>query len=196
MKEIPGLVRSAKITNIVSAGVMFLSGLSLLIFPSLATLKAQQLLLGLLFGLVGLAKLFGYFSNDLYRLAFQFDFAIGIFCLLLTLLFLLLPTQTLDFLPAVVSLYTVLDALLKAQTALDARRFGMKGWLSILLSAVLLFGAGLLVLGAELYGVMNITMAVGIAFMSDGIENSFVTAYTVRVRARKKNRSREFGLEE
>ena len=72
MKRNIGVVKSAKIINVISAGLMFLAGLPFLLYFDLGSLPAARLILSIIFGLTSLSKLFGYFSNDLYRLAFQF----------------------------------------------------------------------------------------------------------------------------
>ena len=196
MKQHNGVVKSAKIINVISAGLMSLAGLLLLVIPNLETMVAQRIVLGSLFGLTGAAKIFGYFSNDLYRLAFQFDLAIGIFCILLTLLTELMPEYAFGTLPIIFAVYVSLDGLLKIQTSIDARRFGMKSWIVMLITAVLLFGAGGFALGAVLAQRLRPNAIVGIALMADGLENIWITASTVRIRARKKNLSGQFGLEE
>ena len=196
MKQHNGVVKSAKIINVISAGLMSLAGLLLLVIPNLETMVAQRIVLGSLFGLTGAAKIFGYFSNDLYRLAFQFDLAIGIFCILLTLLTELMPEYAFGTLPIIFAVYVSLDGLLKIQTSIDARRFGMKSWIVMLITAVMLFGAGGFALGAVLAQLLRPNAVVGIALMADGLENIWITASTVRIRARKKNLSGQFGLEE
>ncbi len=196
MKRNLGVVKSAKIINVISAGLMFLSGLMLLLFPNLDALPIERLLLGLLFALTGAAKLFGYFSNDLYRLAFQFDLAIGIFCELMAVLILFLYESAQFLIPSLISVYVILDSLLKVQTALDARRFGMTSWLVMLISSLALCGAGAFSLSAALKDFIRIAAAVGIALLADGLENAFITAYTVRIRARKKNLAEHYGIEE
>ena len=196
MKQHNGVVKSAKIINVISAGLMSLAGLLLLVIPNLETMVAQRIVLGSLFGLTGAAKIFGYFSNDLYRLAFQFDLAIGIFCILLTLLTELMPEYAFGTLPIIFAAYVSLDGLLKIQTSIDARRFGMKSWIVMLITAVMLFGAGGFALGAVLAQLLRPNAVVGIALMADGLENIWITASTVRIRARKKNLSGQFGLEE
>lgn len=196
MKQHYGIVKSAKILNVLSAGLMFLAGLLLLVVPNLGTTTAQRILLGILFGLTGAAKIFGYFSNDLYRLAFQFDFAIGVFCEMLTLLIALLPERVFDALPLLISVYVLLDALLKLQMSFDARRFAMKSWVALFVTALLLCGVGGFAVGATVAELMRYVAIVGIALMVDGLENAWVTAHTVRIRARKKNVSEHFGIEE
>ena len=78
------------------------------------------------------------------------------------------------------SVYVILDALLKLQIAMDARRFGMESWIAILCSSLLL---------------LTPSVAIGIALGLDGLQNAWITMHTVRVRARKKNLSEKFGLE-
>ena len=83
------VIRSAKIINIISASLMVVAGILLMTVSSMEEVVAQRIMLGILFGLTGAAKIFGYYSNDLYRLAFQYDFAFGIFCEILSLLLIL-----------------------------------------------------------------------------------------------------------
>lgn len=196
MKQHNAIVKSAKIINVISAALMSLAGLLLLVIPTLEVSYAQRILFGCLFGLTGAAKLFGYFSNDLYRLAFQFDFAIGVFCELLVVLIFLLPETTFNFLPALVSVYILLDGLLKLQTSLDARRFGMRRWLIILLTALLLCLGGIFAVYTRFADLLHSVAIVGAVLIADGLENIWITAYTVRVRARKKQLSEHFGLDE
>ena len=59
MKQHNGVVKSAKIINVISAGLMSLAGLLLLVIPNLETMVAQRIVLGSLFGLTGAAKIFG-----------------------------------------------------------------------------------------------------------------------------------------
>ena len=83
MKQNDNLVKLAKITNTAASFLIFLAGLMLIFLPSTEVTSLQRTVLAVLFLLTGAAKMIGYYSNDLYRLAFQFDFAIGILCALL-----------------------------------------------------------------------------------------------------------------
>lgn len=195
MKRHPGVVQGAKIINVLCAFLMSVAGLLLLTVSGLRGVTSQRILLGFLFGLLGAAKLFGYFSNDLYRLAFQFDLAIGILCLLLTLVISLVSKSAFDMLPMLLCVYVALDGLLKLQTSFDARRFGMKSWVLMLITAGLLLGTGGFTVVAAMTKLMRQTVILGIALMVDGLENIWVTAHTVRVRVKKKNISEQYGIE-
>ena len=143
MKQNDNLVKLAKITNTAASFLIFLAGLMLIFLPSTEVTSLQRTVLAVLFLLTGAAKMIGYYSNDLYRLAFQFDFAIGILCALLAGLLAFLPQRVLPTLPVLLSVYVILDALLKLQIAMDARRFGMESWIAILCSSLLLGFGGL-----------------------------------------------------
>lgn len=186
-KQNVGLVMTAKIINIVFGSLMGIAGLLLIVLPELENVLAQRIYLGILLALCGAAKMFGYFSNDLYRLAFQYDLAVGGFCMVLSLIAIFTPEEMYGVLPLLITLYVLFDALFKLQMAIDARSFGMKSWLGIMVSgavlcvAVLFAGASLL---AELFRPM---IAVGLALLLDGVENTWITALTVRIRVKKKN---------
>lgn len=190
------VVRSAKIINIISASLMLVAGVLLMTIDSMEEILAQRILLGILFGLTGGAKIFGFFSNDLYRLAFQYDFAFGIFCELLTLLLVLSPEQNYGVLHMLLVMYVLIDALLKVQMSMDARKFGMKCWGAILGTALGLGVAGVFAATAIQAELIRGLFLVGFALGLDGMENCWITAYTVRIRAKKKNLSERFGIEE
>jgi uncharacterized membrane protein HdeD (DUF308 family) len=190
------VVRSAKIINIISASLMAVAGVLLMTVDSMEEVLAQRILLGILFGLTGAARLFGFFSNDLYRLAFQYDFAFGILCELMTLLLVLAPERNYGVMHMLLVMYALFDALLKVQMSMDARRFGMKCWGVILGTALAVGVAGAFAAAAIQTELIRGLVMVGFALCLSGVENCWITAYTVRIRAKKKNLSERFGIEE
>ena len=54
---------------------------------------------------------------------------------------------------------------------------------------------GLFALSALYSSFLTPSVAIGIALGLDGLQNAWITMHTVRVRARKKNLSEKFGLE-
>ena len=196
MKQNNAVVRSAKIINLISASLMIVAGVLLMTINSMEEIVAQRIMLGILFALTGGAKIFGFYSNDLYRLAFQYDFAFGIFCEILALLLIFSPEQNYGVLHLLVVVYVLFDALLKVQMSLDARHFGMKCWGVILGTALGLVAAGAFAAVALQADLLRALFPVGLALAMDGMENCWVTAYTVRIRAKKKNFSDRFGIEE
>ena len=176
------VVKQAKAIYFVTSAIMLALGVVLwILHPSMLLLR---ILMGCAFVLVGASKIFGFFSNDLYKLAFQFDLALGILSVLVGIVLLVRSNLELSAAASIVG-----ESLFKIQTALDARKFGMKKWFLILITALLVGIVGVLVLinPFEWLGESSLIVLMNIALITDGAENIWTTAYTVRVKARKKH---------
>ncbi|MBQ1223996.1 MAG: DUF308 domain-containing protein [Clostridia bacterium] len=181
-----GIVPQAKYINVGVAGIVFLTGLYLLIFPDQLSITARYVVAGMC-ALVGAAKMLGYFSNDMYRLAFQFDFAMGLFMFVIGVLMVVFRSASDNLLPLFIGLYTMIDGMQKAQIAIDAKKFGISMWPLILATAVVLTAVGITTAVNILKEFAAAHIMLGIALVADGCENAWITSYTVRVRATKKN---------
>lgn len=173
-------VRNAKYSYIITSALMIVLGLLLVIFPSISATVVCYLAGGMV-TLFGIVKLVGYFSKDMFRLAFQFDFAMGIGALIAGILMLIHPHNVVRLIPIIVGVFILIDGALKLQTARDAKRFGMKGWWSILILAILTCIGGLFLIIDPFKGASALMILLGATFMMYGIQNLAVTAYTVRV---------------
>ncbi len=177
------LVRAAKIVSVILSCMLFILGI-LLIAWSEKLAPTQRFLFGSFAILLGAAKIFGYFTNDLYRIAFQFDLAMGGLVSIAGILLLALPDLLVPHLAAAVAVYVLLDGLVRLQTAIDAYRFGMHKWYLLLLGALVLIGGALVM---ALLGSEHRAIWMGAVLVADAAINFFVCMYTVRVRVRKKN---------
>ena len=189
------IVKQAKISNLIIYSFMVAVGLAMLIFREIPT-NVEMIILSVLCILVGGAKILGYFSNDLYRLAFQFDLAIGLFLAIIGVLTLIVGSKDPLGTVRLFGIYIFIDGLLKLQTAFDAKKFGIASWLVILLTAILMVGVGIVGLLASYLEQISQLIVLDVALMLDGLVNIWITAYTVRIRAKKKNLEERFGLKE
>lgn len=189
------IVKQAKISNLIIYSFMVAVGLAMLIFREIPT-NVETIILSVLCILVGGAKILGYFSNDLYRLAFQFDLAIGLFLAIIGVLTLIVGSKDPLGTVRLFGIYIFIDGLLKLQTAFDAKKFGIARWMVILLTAILMVGVGIVGLLASYLEQISQLIVLDVALMLDGLVNIWITAYTVRIRAKKKNLEERFGLKE
>lgn len=178
------IVKQAKIINIATAAALFTVGM-LLLLP-LMELNTEKTVIGGLCAAVGAAKIYGYFANDLYRLAFQYDMAIGLYALIFSILFLVSPERFNDIFSTAIGSYVLLEAVFKLQIAFDARRFGMRYWRLILITALTLCVIGVLTVISYYMDELSEALFRAIALMAVGAENAWITMYTVRVRTHKK----------
>ena len=136
---------------------------------------------GVLLIVFGIFKLIGYFSKDLYRLAFQFDLAFGLLMLILGIVILSRPENLMHFLCITAGLYVTADGLMKLQTAQDARRFGLRSWWSIVAAAVLTGILGILLMLHPAAGSSLIMRLFGGVTLAEGILNLITVLTTVKI---------------
>ena len=176
------IVKSAKIMHLCSAVIFLVAGLLLALVPDFEDSGTfRNVLVGVASIIIGATGIYGYFSNDMYRLAFQQDFALGIFNVLFGILLIINPVQLSVLLPTAVSILTLLDGGNKSQMALEGKNFGIEKWYWVLISAVLEIAAGL-VLILLAYHELDVRAWMGVAMGLVGVTNFWTTMYTVRVR--------------
>lgn len=179
------IVKEVRIIHVIVSALLFFSGVFLIAWPDIGGVAARWLV-GANLILTGTVRTLGYFSNDLYRLAFQYDLAIGGLSTILGVLIFMYPDNVPELLPYVLGTYIILDGLFKLQTAFDAKQFGMKKWIGLLISAAAVSVCGIAVLvGATAWDRVILS---GVALAVDAAENIWNTMATVRVRAKGKDR--------
>ena len=172
-------LKRAKWLSLLLFALMTALGIVLLIWPGVS-LRVLCTLLGVLVLLFGAVKLFSYFCEDRFDLAFQCDFALGLFAVVAGLLMVARPGSVVAALHILLGVYILVDGAFKLQTALDARRFGLNRWWSVLLLALLTCACGLLLVLSPFDGARALTRLLGLALVVDGVQNFGVIIYTVR----------------
>ena len=172
-------IKRAKSTYIAVSVIMVILGAVLMLNPGLSMLTLCYLI-GSLMVIFGITRLVGYFSKDLFRLAFQFDLALGIFCMLAGIVILVHPNNIMKLLPVIIGLFVTIDGVFKMQTAIDSKRFGLKRWYAILVLAAVTCVFGLLLIIDPFAGGKALMIFFGATMMIDGIQNLCVVLYTVK----------------
>lgn len=169
-------MRTDKMIRAARGGVMVLSaafcglGLFMIVRPALSVILIARAIGAMLIAL-GAMRLAGYFSRDLYQLAFQFDLAYGVLLVALGALVLLRPDVAATLLVVVMGVETVADGLFRLQTSLDARRFGLEKWWLILLLAVAAAALGGFMIFSPLASLTAINRLLGAAMLLEGALN-------------------------
>lgn len=83
----------------------------------------------------GAVKIIGYFSEDLFCLAFRYDLAFGILTLVLGVIVLLRHARLAVWLAPGIGWFALLDSVLKVQMSEEAKKFGLEQWKIILVIA-------------------------------------------------------------
>ena len=112
-------IRIAKISYIILSSLFIVLGVGLIALRDLSV-SLIGIAAGVMLIAFGIVKLIGYFSKDLYRLAFQFDLSLGLMLAVLGVIILRNPDQAMSFLCLMLGIATMADGLFKLQSALDA----------------------------------------------------------------------------
>lgn len=163
----------AKIGYISISIIFYITGVYCLFAPGRIS-ENEEIIAGVILIAYGIIKIIGYFSKDLYCLAFQYDFACGILLVVLGIVMFLLRNRidTIYFL-ILLGVLILLDSLLGIQTAMDAKKFGMTEWRNILIFSIIsgIFSV-LLVIGETV-------LAAGFALLAEGIMRHYIVYCTV-----------------
>lgn len=151
-----------------------------LIFKPQTSLNTLCIFCGVLLILYGVVKLMGYFSKDLFQLAFQFDLAMGITSCIIGLILVLQTKHMVEILIYCTALFILVEAAMKIQTALDAKKFGISNWWLILLTALIAAAVGGLLLANPLDGAEFFARLIGINLCLESIMNFIVIQSTVK----------------
>lgn len=182
------LIRCAKVGYIVSAAAFIVFGLILAIWPEMSMITISYAA-GAIVLVSGIVRIVGYFSKDLYSLAFQFDLALGIFTVIIGAVFLLHPQWLISAIPFLVGIFVLVNGLFTFQTSLDSKRFGMKYWWVMLIFSVLSSLLGILLIIDPFAGAGVLTVIIGVTMMCTGVEKLFLALYTIVIKKKNKHGS-------
>ena len=173
-------MRTAKTGYIFSSALLFVLGLLLVISPE-AGKEVFADILGVAMIIFGIIKLIGYFSKDLFRLAFQYDLAFGILITLLGIITIMKRGDIIEFLCIVLGIIILSDGLFKIQMSMDARQFGIHKWWLIFSFAIIagIIGLALVFMPAE--GSLVLIRLIGIALMAEGVMNLVTVLTAVKI---------------
>lgn len=158
--------------------VFCLAALWLLLFPDLPS-PAVCVLSGAALIVYGIIKIVGYFSEDLFCLAFRYDLAFGLFLAAMGTLVLIKRAAAASYLAPGVGWVILLDCFFKIQMSQEAKKFGLERWGVITLLAVITGSTGvLLILG--LFHQTHLRILAASALLAEGIMNRCVIKFAVK----------------
>lgn len=174
MKE---LFRHIKVNFFLAALVYLVLGVILTIWPhtSSTVICVGFGLFLLVYGIVTLVTIFLRSSRSG---QFQFEMILGILFAGLGIFFLLRSDVVLSFLPVVIGIYIVIDALLNLKRAQELYRMGYVRWWITLVTSLISAALGILILWNPLFLSDFIFRMVGIVLIYTGVSD-LVTLFTV-----------------
>ena len=174
------LVRIAKSSNLIVAVGLAAFGVFALVEPNCSQTAVCYAVATLLL-LCGICKLIGYFSKDLYRLAFQFDLSIGIVFAAVGSILLIRSPKVLETVCILLGVTVLMESIFKMKTAFDAKNFGLQQWFWIFLLAIVAGVFGIALLCRPPGGPQTWTELLGATCIADGILNIVEKCCSVKI---------------
>lgn len=173
-------MKTAKIGYIVISVLLCALGIFLIAVPDFS-ISAVGTICGAILIVFGIVRLVGYFSKDLYRLAFQYDLAFGIMMIALGMIMMLHPNSLMNFICITLGLSFFADGLFKIQIAIDSKRFGIREWWMILALAIITVIFGILLIAHPSESGRILTVLIGISMLCEGVLNigTMITAVKI-----------------
>lgn len=173
-------IRTAKIGYVVMSAMLCALGIVLVAFPQLS-LQMICRITGAVLCVYGGVKIVGYFSRDLYRLAFQFDLAYGLLILVLGIAMIVFPDNIVKAFGMVIGVVILADALFKVQITIDSKKFGINTWWLIALFSIITATVGIwLIADTAVFAQTTVRLA-GTALVCEGILNLCVVIFAVKI---------------
>lgn len=171
--------RLAKMGYLALSAIFYISGAAYIILPEVPP-PTLCTIGGIVLIAYGIIKIIGYFSKDLYCLAFQYDLACGLFLIVLGIITLARNQQIIPHLSISLGALILLDSLLTVQMSKDARQFGLETWYVLLTAAVIAGVFGGLVIIHPFHTPFGQHIIAGCALLAQGAKSHCVVHLTVK----------------
>ena len=173
-------MRVAKTGYILMSAIFCVLGVLFIVRPD-RSLAVMGQVLGIAMIAFGVFKLVGYFSRDLFRLAFQYDLEFGILLIVLGIIVLPRSEDVMGVLAAAIGISILADGLFKFRIAMDSKAFGISNWWMILVLAAITCGAGVLLVLRPWQGAKLLARLLGASLLCEGVLNLCVALSTVKI---------------
>lgn len=173
-------VRFARDGYLIISVVFYIAGILYIALPGVPP-AAVCISSGIVLMAYGIIKIIGYFSSDLYCLAFQYDLACGLLLLVLGVIVLICRQSIYPYLAPGLGMLILVDNFLAVQISYDAKRFGLRAWRWILAVAILVVCFAVLQIIKLFERELPSHVIAGCVLLAEGVKNQCIVSYTVKV---------------
>lgn len=173
-------VRMARNGYILLSVIFYIIGIVYMVVPFIPPIMLC-IIGGIILIIYGIVKILGYFSDDRYCLAFQYDFACGLLLMALGIIVLACNMRIYQHLFSGLGLLILLDALLKIQISKDAQKFGLEKWNRILICSIIAGALGVLIIVKPFSGTGVSRIMGGCGLLAEGLMNHLMVMETINI---------------
>lgn len=165
----------------IAISVIFCVAGILIIWLSAISAKAVSISFGIMCLILGVIKLIGYFSKDLFRLAFQYDLQFGVLLNIIGIITLVKSEKAMEFICIAFGISLIAEALFKGKISFEAKSFGIHWWWITLVCAFVNVAVGLLLALCPVATIRGVNILLGFSMIAVGILNLCVAISMVKI---------------
>lgn len=136
--------------------------------------------LGILTAIFGVVRIIQYFLRAPQGIGQRYDFAGGVFCLLIAALLIWRAAEIVSILSVVIGIFILIDSVFKLQVAFDARRAGVSSWIMMMILACVSLLLGILLVFDTFRGQAVLSIIMGAALIYEAAADLFTVFYVSR----------------
>ncbi len=173
-------MKVAKYGYIATSVIFCIAGFLIALIPTLSV-STIRMFFGIMMLIFGIVKLIGYFSKDLFRLAFQYDLQFGILLCILGMITLVKHRDTVEFICIAYGVSMIADCLFKWKTAFEAKSFGIRQWWMTLVLTITAGIVGVLVILSSVVAIQKVNILLGVSLLAEGALSLSVAISMVKI---------------
>ena len=145
-------------------------GLVMIIFPQF-TLEMLCYLIAAVLGVLGVFNLIVYFTRDILKDVYRYDFVTGVMMILVAIIFIVKSELMIDLIPVIMGIIVFWNGVTKLQRSIDLLRTGYNGWIFVLIISLMSLSFGVFIILQPDFIAQAVMIIIGISLVFGGVSD-------------------------
>ncbi|MCR4655479.1 MAG: DUF308 domain-containing protein [Lachnospiraceae bacterium] len=154
----------------VFAAAFIVMGLVMIIFPQF-TLEMLCYLIAAVLGVLGIFNLVIYFTRDILKDVYRYDFVTGIMMILIAIIFVWRSQMMINLIPIIMGIIVFWNGITKFQRSIDLLRIGYSGWIFVMILALMSIAVGVFIILQPDFIAEAVMVIIGISLVFGGVSD-------------------------
>ena len=145
-------------------------GLVMIFFPQF-TLEMLCYLIAAVLGILGIFNLIVYFTRDILKDVYRYDFVLGVMMILVAIIFVVKSELMIDLIPVIMGIIVFWNGVTKLQRSIDLFRTGYSGWVFVLIISLMSIALGVFIILQPEFIAQAVMIIIGISLVFGGVSD-------------------------
>ena len=145
-------------------------GLVMIFFPQF-TLETLCYLISAVLAVLGVFNLVIYFTRDILKDVYRYDFVTGLMMILLAIIFVWRSQLMINLIPIIMGVIVFWNGVTKLQRSIDLLRTGYSGWIFVLILSLMSITVGIFIILQPDFIAQAVMVIIGISLVFGGVSD-------------------------